>query len=231
MLRGRSIHFFVAATAWLVGFGLQAQETTNINGLWQAGPDDNRVVIAIDQLDEFFDLSTAAGDPGWTKGKGVLLDPNPDGSVPFNLTLTTDAGFSVKLKGVVTKTPDQDPPMTFSYSNSETTKLTLLSWVPTKTPPAGRTIRVFCEGGYVARFKVTYLTKKDGVFTSQEWVSSNLAVGRRDRVTLPFDAKNVVLKGFFLSAGEREIFTENNVDYNKEYKVYGTIFDASWTTQ
>jgi hypothetical protein len=71
----------------------------------------------------------------------------------------------------------------------------------------------------------------DGEFKVQTWTSRNLPVGQRDKVTLPADAKNVSLSAYMISAGERHVKSVSNPDFNKEYKVYGTIFSPQLTEQ
>lgn len=92
----------------------------------------------------------------------------------------------------------------------------------------GGTIRVFCEAGYLATFTATWIDENG---KRDVWSSGKLSAGRRASKKIPALSRNVTLRAVMHSLKDSDIFSVKNVDYKKEYKVYGTIFKPKWTTQ
>jgi len=96
-------------------------------------------------------------------------------------------------------------------------------------PVVGKTLRVFCEAGYVATFHARWVNKD--TLEVEEWNSGRLAAGQRSNTVIPDGARNMEVWAIRHSFTNDEIFRTKEVDLNKEYKVYGTIFSSQWTTQ
>ena len=80
-------------------------------------------------------------------------------------------------------------------------------------------IKMKNEGGYVARFKVTYTV--NGV--SKKWESPNVAVTWKETLNLPSNAKNIMVSAKTVGIGESQIFKVQALG-STCFKVYGTVF-------
>jgi len=94
------------------------------------------------------------------------------------------------------------------------------------SPASDVGITLFNDGGYMAKFQVTYTVEGH----SKSYESGDVAVGWKHTLPIPPNATNIVAKGIMLSAGEHLIFEEKlSAPADVCYKTYGTIFDRRWS--
>lgn len=80
-------------------------------------------------------------------------------------------------------------------------------------------IKMKNEGGYVAKFTVTYTVNG----ASKRWSSPNVAVTWKKTLDLPSNAKNIMVSAKTVGIGEKRIFRVQALG-STCFKVYGTIF-------
>jgi hypothetical protein len=198
-------------------------EKPKIDGKWESAG----IVITIDRGGFVYPMRPILGDPGWKSGQIMIGAEDESGNFSFEAKLISDNDFEKDVTGTIVKKGEV---LTIEFS--ENSGLAQKKWARgTGGVKGGTTLRVFCEAGYVARFKANWKQPNEfGGYDAKSWTSSNLTAGRRDNTKIPIGSRNVTVSGYMLSAGERHIKTMN-VDFNKEYKVYGTIFSPQMVAQ
>lgn len=82
-----------------------------------------------------------------------------------------------------------------------------------------------CEAGYVSKFTLSY-TQGGQAKTLN---TRNLSLGAEEAIAIPYNAVNIVAKGYMISAGEHLVFTQNiPAPTYTCFKTYDTIFNPSW---
>ena len=106
------------------------------------------------------------------------------------------------------------------------------------TPPnVNGEVRFFCQAGYVSKFSVTYSTNLDKTGFTQNWqtvtkTTQSLAVGKDELIEIPYDAKNISLKGEYWDGTWRAIKQALRLSAPTYicYTSYGTVFNPNYKT-
>jgi len=163
-------------------------------------------------------------NPIWASNTGALA---PNGYLKINLD--TWEVFICTLYGTTIKNlriGDLTTGVLVSGPGPDTSNIKVIGLEEFRELHRDREVTFFCQAGYVSRFELSY----DRNGEKKSFTTNNLPVGQSQSFKVPIDATNIVAKGFMLSAGVHEIFTEKlSAPADVCYKTYGTIFDRRWS--
>lgn len=96
------------------------------------------------------------------------------------------------------------------------------------TPPkVNGEVRFYCQAGYVSSFRLTYTLNGQ----AQTFTTPDLAVGQEKSFSIPYNATNIRVQGWYALGGWKELF---NVALDKPtyicYTSYGTVFEPKYKT-
>ena len=94
-------------------------------------------------------------------------------------------------------------------------------------PQVNGEVRFYCQAGYVSNFRLTYNVNGQ----PQVHNTPDLPVGHEKTFSIPWNATNINVRGWYLSGTWKELFNQNieRPTYIC-YTSYGTIFDARYKT-
>ncbi len=99
-------------------------------------------------------------------------------------------------------------------------------------PKVDGEVRFFCQAGYVAKFKLSYSANIDKTgwkpeYKTVEFTTKDLSVGNEESFTIPFDATNIKVEGWYAAGGWKPLLNQTiAIPTFVCYTAYGTIFGA-----
>lgn len=92
-------------------------------------------------------------------------------------------------------------------------------------PKMNGEVRFYCQAGYVSKFKLSYTVGGKPINLE----TSDLTIGNEQYLSIPHDAKNIRVQGFYAAAGWKEIFNQTLVQPTYIcYTSYGTVFEPKY---
>ena len=94
-------------------------------------------------------------------------------------------------------------------------------------PKVDGEVRFYCQAGYVSSFRLTYTLNGQ----QQSFTTPDLAVGQEKSFSIPYNATNIRVQGWYAAAGWKELFNQT-LDRPTYicYTSYGTVFGPSYKT-
>lgn len=146
-----------------------------------------------------------------------------------------DKIFEVIEKGIAFSKDNPAYPISYQVADLKTQELAKMSVTTDYTETdcqeyANGWVEFFNEAGYVATFYASWKQTNDkGELVRKTYDSGNTTAGWRQKIWLPGDASEISLKARAWGAIRPWPLDERpNAVPNKCYKVYGTIFGATW---
>lgn len=95
-------------------------------------------------------------------------------------------------------------------------------------PKVDGEVRFYCQAGYVSSFRLSY---DDVNGKNQSFTTPDLSVGYEKSFTIPYNATNIRVQGWYQAGTWKELFNETlNAPTYMCYTSYGTVFEPKYKT-
>jgi len=88
-------------------------------------------------------------------------------------------------------------------------------------------VRFYCQAGYVSSFRLSYTINGQ----NQTFTTPDLAVGQEKTFSIPYNATNIRVQGWYAAAGWKDLFNQTLAQPTYIcYTSYGTVFEPKYKT-